>query len=154
MARAPVCHVSTNQDVTATPTGRNLPNIPRATDLASALAAIEAIRKILMGLTGQVSVRPPPSAPLPGSGAGFSFNSPAGANIRFSPEKKSNSDPKDNGRWLETERVTELKKIKNPDDPDQFIKVRRINKLVMRDSLTGEQWVFNAGNLGEGEGSD
>lgn len=55
-----------------------------------------------------------------------------------------NQGPSDkNTRWTEIQRVTKKVKVTNPDDDSQFVEVKRIQKLVLKDKVTGEEWVFN-----------
>lgn len=116
---APVCHIP---PVTTTqqPTPINVPSIPLAgPTLASLTGAVNAMRQTLLMLTGQ-------------SGANGA-NGQAGK-----PAKK---DPPE--RWTENARVTETVRIFNPDDHEQFVDVERINKLTMKDKVTGETWTWD-----------
>lgn len=120
----PICHLpGDTPDPNTQPA--LLPPIPIATNLASALMAINAMRTIIHQITGQTQSRPSGST-------GFKFK---------------NDDAKKNkqGRWQEANRVSETVKIKNPDDENQFVEVKRINELTMRDSQTGETWVWKRG---------
>ncbi len=59
--------------------------------------------------------------------------------------KQSQSTPnrhKKKARFSEVTRTTQEVKIKNPDDPTQFVVVKQITKLVMQDNVTKEQWVW------------
>ena len=51
---APVCHIPTSAPA-AQPNGINVPSIPPATDLNSALAAIAALTRAVQLLSGQIN---------------------------------------------------------------------------------------------------
>ena len=112
---APVCHDSRDQVITQ-PAPKKLPAIPAATDLASALAAIAALKTIVEGLTQPVIINN-----FGGGGGGAS-----------APQ-----------RWSQDKRVTETVKVTNPADPSQFVEIQRIKSLTMKDGRTGETWVWN-----------
>jgi hypothetical protein len=54
------------------------------------------------------------------------------------------------GKWVEVARNTEDVRVENPDDSDQYVIVRRINLLKMRNTTTGEEWTFDRGSAGGG----
>ncbi len=112
---APVCHVSKDQ-VISQPDPKQMPSIPHATDLASALLAIAALKKIVEHIV------------LPPKNNGHGTVLPPPAKI---------------GRWTQFNRVTERVKVTNPDDPSQFVEIDRIKTLTMVDNVTGEKWVWN-----------
>lgn len=120
---APICVIdpiiSTQQ-----PAAKILPSIPPATDLASALAAISALTAAVNTMLGRTAV---PT----NKGGGFNVIDPT--------SKKAKPQP----RFNESSRVTEVLRIYNPDDKAQFVDVQQIKQLTMRDSVTGEQWVWN-----------
>lgn len=118
MADAPICHVPGPGDDTQ-PIAPLLQSIPVATDLRSALAAIHAMRQVLMRISGQVKQQKKPTQAKP---------------------QKPKEDKKQQSRWIETSRVKETVKIKSRDDPDVFVEVERINRLTMQDKQTGEKW--------------
>jgi len=49
------------------------------------------------------------------------------------------------GRWQEVSRVEKRVRVENPNDSDQYVEIDRINQLKMRDTVTGEEWVWNRG---------
>lgn len=108
-----------------------LPTIPQAVDLPSAIAAVNALRLGFMLMSGQLKPQATSVTPGHGSQGGYKFKEDGN-------KKKS--------RWSEQSRVSETVKIKNPDDENQFVEVKRINKLTMKDGQTGEQWVWNRGD--------
>lgn len=119
---APVCHIPPTTPVSQ-PAPKFLPAIPPATDLASALAAINQIRNVIHILAGQQGNAGP-------RGASGKDGTNANANVQ----------------WVEESRVEETIRIKNPDDPTQFVDVKRINQLKMKDQKSGQAWVFNRGS--------
>lgn len=123
---APICHVPVPTPIDQ-PGGVQNPSIPIATDLQSALAAINAMRMILMRLA---NLQPR----FDGSGQG------RGGRIGGGGGNNKNKKP---GRWNEVSRVTKKEKVYNPDDKEQFVEVERMNRLVMQDSITGEQWIWS-----------
>jgi hypothetical protein len=115
---APVCHVSKDQ-VIVQPSPKQQPAIPHANDLASALAAIAALKKIVEGWT----------LPHPDNNEGGI------SGFKTNPSKQS--------RWTQANRTVERVKIFNPSDSSQFVEIDRINSLTMVDKVTGETWVWN-----------
>lgn len=112
---APVCHVSKDQVITQ-PAPKNLPAIPHATDLTSALAAIAALKIIVERIT-----QPPIDN--------------GGTTLKSTPAKQP--------RWVQDTRTTEKVKIVNPTDPSQFVEIERIKKLTMKDGITGDTWSWS-----------
>lgn len=140
MGNAPVCHISVDETVTQ-PTARNLAYVPPAHDLQSALKAIEALRQNLMILTGQVAAQRPSVTFMqqPGSSPG----SQAAGGSRPSNSQPSQGGKNPNvGRWVEDSRAVVVRRITNPNDPEQFVDVKQINRLTMKDTVTGELWVW------------
>lgn len=116
---APVCHIAPENSRIPQPAVRGLPAIPIATDLQSALAAINAMRLIIQKITNQNQ-----------DDNGTQIN-----NFQMKPDKSTT--------WAEDSRKTETVKVYNPDDHSQFIEVERINQLVMKDKTTGNKWTWN-----------
>lgn len=123
---APICHVPVPTPIDQ-PGGIQNPSIPIATDLQSAIAAINAMRMILMRIA---NLQPRFDGSSNGRGSGI--------------RKPSKQEPKKKvGRWNEVSRVTKKEKVYNPEDKEQFVEVERMNRLVMRDSITGEEWIWS-----------
>jgi hypothetical protein len=116
---------STNQ-----PGAPSLPAIPSLDGTSQGMeAAVGALVHVTRQLAGQQPAQN--STARPGS--------PAGSNA----PKSNISDPKSNkARWEELSRTNNTVKISNPDDTTQFVMVKQITKLVMKDNVTGEQWVW------------
>lgn len=119
MAKAPICHESRDE---AFPVKQPslIPNIPPANDLPSALAAINALANAMRIITNRQNARPPqPWTPQ--------INNFASTN---------------SSRWQEvrSERVKQVVRVKNPQDPSQFVDVEQINGLTFSDQKTGEKF--------------
>lgn len=108
--QAPVCHIPPAMPNTV-PTVKNLPAVPPATDLKSAIQAVNAIRQIVQIITNQQIQQP------------YTNNFIAD--------------------WEESDRVTEVVRVYNPNDKSQYVDIQRINKLTMKDKKTGSKWTFN-----------
>lgn len=122
MANAPICHESRDE---AFPTKQpsSIPNIPPATDLASAIAAINALRAAVMALAGRQQSRPPQP---------------------WTPQINNFQSTNSNTRWQEDRkvRVTQVVRVFNPKNKKQYVDVEQINGLTFADQKTGEkfQW--------------
>jgi hypothetical protein len=127
---SPVCPVSRNQAVAGMP-GVRLPFIPRALDLASAIAAANALIQAL----------------APGANLGASSSSGFGDGFSSSPGRGDSPGQDDGGggkkktrRWTEKDRKTCRIKYYYVDkegdrDPDNWIIVERITYLKWHDRL-------------------
>lgn len=116
---APVCHVPPENAGIPQPGVKNLASIPIATDLASALAAINAMRQNIQTLTNQIDWS-----------NGF----------RTIPNKKDNKT-----QWIEQARVVDTVRVYQNNDPStgNYVDVQQINKLVMVDKNTGQTWAWD-----------
>jgi hypothetical protein len=129
MARkAPVCHIPPTKPATDAQAPVDTVYVPQATDLASTMAAVNALRLVYLRGTGGFG----------GAGHGGTASSlgPGGTGGTVKDEKKKQ------GQWVETNRQTEKVKVTNPDDPSQFIELERINQLTFKDAATGETWFW------------
>lgn len=114
----PVCHIPPATSVDQ-PGPVAIPAIPPATpNLASLVATVNAMRQVIIFITGQQGPAGPQGA--------------AGGGAKTKPV-----------RWTEESRSTEKVKIYNPDDNTQFVEIERINKLTMQDGVTGESWTWS-----------
>lgn len=125
---APVCPVSRNQPVANMP-GIRVPTVPRAVDLASLLAAINAMRQLLPGV----------AAPL--------NNMPYGV-PNLTPKDAIMADMPD---WIEDDRTTKQMRIYHKDDSgkqDQtmYVDVIRLQEVDFTDNRIDQdfRWVQNA----------
>ncbi len=117
-----VCHIPPVQPNAPKPTV-NLPSIPLAQpNLASLTAAVNAMRQNLIFLTGQRGAQGPRGTS--GSSSG------------------SKSEP---ARWTEQSRVEETVRVfqNNDKTSPNWVDVKQVNKLVMKDGITGESWTWD-----------
>lgn len=124
---APVCNIIP-ADQPGAPTAKKVPTIPIATDLNSALSALNAVR-------AWINAQQQPPAGGAGGGSGGTIIPP--------PPKQPPQPKPTTGRWNELSRTTQLVKITNPADPTQFVEVLQLSSLTMQDSQTKETWVWH-----------
>lgn len=119
MAKAPICHESRDEDFPVKQPSL-IPNIPPATDLKSALAAIAALSNALRIITGRQTSRPPQP---------------------FQPSFE-NFTSTNSSRWQENRqaRVIKVVRVTNPKDENQYVDVEQINGLTFADQKTGEKF--------------
>lgn len=103
---------------------QKIPSVPAATDLQSALNAINTLRQAVAILSGQL--------------AGKSSLVPPGAG-NITPLDTKN---KGVGRFVEVKRTVETQRITNPSDSGQYVDVELITSITMQDPVTGQQWVW------------
>lgn len=123
---APVCVIEPTEPIQV-PKPLQLPPIPIATDLQSALAAINAMRQNIMALLGQIAQS------QQGRGGGFIANNPN------NPSKAAN--------FVEVLplRVTQKIRVYNANDKTQYVDVQQITGLTFVDPQTQQtiQWQQN-----------
>lgn len=120
----PICHIPPVELVTNQPTSPAIPSVPVAQpNLASLTAAVNTLRQVVLRISGQNN----------------NNNNNGGQTNNFTSTQGANKK----GRWAEASRVVETVRVFNPNDDTQYVDVQRINKLVMKDGVTGEQWVWN-----------
>lgn len=116
-----VCHIPP-VTITSQPDVVDLPAVPPAQPtLASLTASVNAMRQVILILTGQQGTQGRPGAP--------------------GRDGKGKSDPPT--RWAETTRVVETVRIFSPDDKSVYVDVERINRLIMSDKATKELWSWD-----------
>lgn len=125
MSNAPVCNINV-QPPTSEPTQPQLPAIPVATDLASALNAINTMRRIIQTITNQNS-----------NNAGF----------RTTSFKTNQSGQKKNSNFQEVaiRRTTKTTKIYQNNDPSTgvYVEVKQITGLTFVNKATGQEVVWS-----------
>jgi hypothetical protein len=114
MAGAPVCN-NLPANTPGQPDPKTLPSVPLATDLASAITAVNALRRIMQTIIAQ----PPP---VSGGLSGFKVQKGKGFHE------------------LKQYRVSKVVRIYNPSDKTQFVDVKQIVGVVMADPKTGQTW--------------
>jgi len=121
---APICHIVPPSTVVNDRTqthGPQMAEIPEATDLASALAAIRVMTDLIRRLSNQ--------EPKRGGGTGGST------------KQKEPSKP---GRYVEKREARTVNEIvvHSKDDPEVQMTFKRIDGLTFVDSKTGEEWIW------------
>lgn len=104
------------------PQVKNVGNIPVARDLASTMAAVNSMRDLLIRMFNDL-------------------NRPSGGGSRGKAGPKK-PPKRGDGRYVEVHRTLKTRRVFNPKDHEQHVDVQEITSLVMRDKLTGEQWVW------------
>jgi len=120
------------------------PSVPKAQDLPSAIAAINALTQIILQLTSpglppfKNNLAPYTPAKLVGTPG---INGGAGANGSPGTAGKKGKDGENaqNPNWEQTGFKTEKVKVQNPDDNDQYVVVKRITEISFADQETGAQ---------------
>jgi hypothetical protein len=112
---APICN-NAPPSAPGQPSPKTLPSIPPATDLQSAIMAVNAIRRIL-----QTMIQTPPQGGI----SGFRLRADRG----FQEVKQR--------------RVTKRVRIFNPSDKSQYVDVEQVVGIVMQDPVTGNTWSWN-----------
>jgi hypothetical protein len=124
---APSCPISRNQALPGMP-GRYTPVPPRALDLPSAIAAVNALIQALQPGVNQSASH--------GSSIGDSGSYKPGQN---SPEQDGGSLPKKKKRWEEKERkkckIKYFSEINGEKDPNNWILIERITYLKFHDKV-------------------
>jgi hypothetical protein len=117
--QAPICFTNPPPP-TAEPVQPTIPAIPVATNLASAIQAINTIAQIIRSLTNQV---------------------PAGPNeiIYDLVSKPSSKKKQANFQEIVTKRTYATTRVTNPQDPKQYVDVKQITGLTFIDKLTGQE---------------
>ncbi len=110
------------------PTAPTIPSIPQASDLPSALAAIQAL-----SITHNIM-------------HGSNSKSPQHQNQGQDKNQTPNKKPKV-GRFQEltAQRVTAKVKVYSKQDKDTFVEYKQINGMTFKDTITGETWNWSRG---------
>lgn len=145
VGKAPVCHVSTDQIVFDQPDRVRMPSIPDApTDLASALAAINALRLLVQLLSGQQSIAGPRgiSGFVGARGGGGAVGSPGGQGPKGAKGKDGKTPRFEEDQ---SQRVSKKKKVyqNNDNTSENWVEIDQINKVVWVDNVTGQTLVWS-----------
>jgi len=139
---APVCNLPNLGQVPARQAGRLFSSIPRAQDLPSLINAINAMAQLVARLLA------PGTPPFQNNLAPFNtasqlvgtagINSGAGADGSAGAKGKDGQKGEDakQPNWRLAGVETELVKVMNPDDHDQFVVVKRIKSIEFDDEHT------------------
>lgn len=118
----PVCHIPPTTTVTDQPAPQQLPSIPAALPtIASLMETVNRMRSVINYITG----RQGPQGPQGTAGT---------------PAK-----PPKPPRWSEVSRTESTQRIYQNNDhtSSNYVDVKSINQLKMRDSVTGEGWTWD-----------
>ncbi len=128
MATCPTCSSAIPVAIDQ-PTAPTIPSIPAASDLPSALAAIQALT-----MTHDIM-------------HGSNSKSPQQQKQGQNKNKTPNDKPKI-GRFQEltAKRVTAKVKIYSKQDKATFVEYKQINGMTFKDTITGEMWNWSRGN--------
>jgi hypothetical protein len=126
---APVCPISRSQAIAAMP-GRQMPIVPRAVDLASLIAAVNALRQQMQGFAG-------PGPPANNMPLHVPNLNPRGAIVVV------------RSGWTEVDRTTKKVRIYHKDDNGKkdetmFVDVIRLQEIMFWDDFSGDDefhWV-------------
>jgi hypothetical protein len=132
MANAPVCNLTPPAPI-STPLSKLIASIPVATDLPSAINALNAIRTVL---NVQNNAIPPNNTVV---WTGLKTTKPEPSKPTDKQPSNASSGQKRSG-FTQSNVVTKLVKVTNPNDATQFVMVRQIVGLTMNNPVTGEQW--------------
>lgn len=105
--------------------GPPLPSIPVATDLPSALQAINALRQTINIIINNTT----PSNPGGSPGGGF--------------KSQNQPNPQANFTEIRANRVTQTVRVFNPQDHNQFVDVQQITGLTFLDPQTKQTIVWS-----------
>lgn len=121
MSGAPVCHIPPETTTTTQPGPTELPSVaPAQPNLASLTATVNALRLVMNYITGRQGPQGPQGA--------------AGSNTKPKPP-----------RWSEVSRTESTERIyqNNDSSSSNYVDVKSINQLKMRDNVTGEGWTWD-----------
>ena len=135
MSNPPVCYVNPPQPAQQ-PLSKLIASIPVATDLPSAINALNAIRTILNVQNNSIS----PNNTVVWQGVTTTKNPPGQPNNK-QPSNASNGTRQSG--FAQSNVVTKLVKVTNPNDQTQFVMVRQIVGLTMTDPITNQQWQWS-----------
>ena len=139
---APVCNLPNRGQIPALQAGRLYPAVPKAQDLSSAIQAINALAQIIMELAQpglppfQNNLAPFTPAKLvgtPGINAALSKAGRAGGSFAMDGDKGAEAELP---YWVSTGIKTEIVNVKNSEDDDQHVIVKRIISLEFTDQTS------------------
>lgn len=121
----PVCHIPPTTTVTNQPAPQQLPSIPAASPtIASLMETVNRMRSVINYITGR--------------------QGPEGPQGRAGTAAQPAKPPKP-PRWSEVSRTESTQRIYQNNDhtSSNYVDVKSINQLKMRDSVTGEGWTWD-----------
>jgi hypothetical protein len=127
---APVCPISRSQAAPGMP-GTHAPQVPKATDLPSAIAAINQLNTILQ----TIGIGPPtinniyPPGVIPPPSGGSSPTSHGGGSSGGTVFKAQD--------WTEVSRAKTTVQVSNPKDDTQWVRLECISQIIWREQADG-----------------
>jgi len=144
---APVCNLPNRGQVPALQAGRLYPAVPRVQDLPSAIQAINQLTQIILELASpglppfQNNLAPYTPRRLvgtPGINAALAHAGSPGGSFAIDGEKgKEGEEP----YWVPSGIKTEIVKVKNSEDEEQFVIVKRIISLTFTDQTNPDSTI-------------
>lgn len=125
---APVCNVNVPQPVVQ-PSPPALPAIPVATNLATAIQAINVMRQAINTMNNNI----PPNN---------QNNQNTNMNGFTTKQNQQQNTPQKSG-FVQVSVVKNTVRITNPDNPDQYVDVEQITGLTMQNPVTGQSWTWS-----------
>ena len=125
---APVCNVNVPQPVVQ-PSPPALPAIPVATNLATAIQAINVMRQAINTMNNNI----PPN----------NQNSQNPTMNGFTTKQNQQQNTPQKSGFVQVSVVKNTVRITNPDNPDQYVDVEQITGLTMQNSVTGQSWTWS-----------
>ena len=125
---APVCNVNVRQPVVQ-PSPPALPAIPIATNLATAIQAINVMRQAINTMNNNI----PPNN---------QNNQNTIMNGFTTKQDQQQNTPQKSG-FVQVSVVKNTVRITNPDNPDQYVDVEQITGLTMQNAVTGQSWTWS-----------
>lgn len=125
---APVCNVNVPQPVVQ-PSPPALPAIPVATNLATAIQAINVMRQAINTMNNNI----PPNN-----------QNNQNTNINgFTTKQNQQQNTPQKSSFVQVSVVKNTVRITNPDNPDQYVDVEQITGLTMQNPVTGQSWTWS-----------
>ena len=125
---APVCNVNGPQPVVQ-PSPQALPAIPVATNLATAIQAINVMRQAINTMNNNI----PPNN-----------QNNQNTNINgFTTKQNQQQNTPQKSSFVQVSVVKNTVRITNPDNPDQYVDVEQITGLTMQNPVTGQSWTWS-----------
>lgn len=151
---APVCNLPNIGQVPALQPGRMFPSLPRATNLPSLLQLVNALAQTVQQLTSPglqpfknnlapITVPGRMLAGTPGINGAAGADGSAASAGKDGKEGKKAKDP----NYKESGRKSQKVKVKNPDDDETWLILKRTTKLVMSSNKDGVKNIEWQGNI-------
>jgi len=120
---------------------------PVISDIQQIVESVNTMRQVLVTLTNSGPKGNNFGGGLIGGGGGGAGGLQGGGVRRPRPpqNKQQKQQKKQGAGFREIDRVTKIIKVVNPDDKDQYVKVKQIVSLTFRDPVSGLTWTWKQG---------